>query len=185
MNLKKIAGMCKRAGIFHITGPIVDESGTQDQWVMLGGAAYHIGQMGLTAYTLARLAGIKDGQTDEYLLRDERMEETPDWMRDFPKQTPDADTERAIITLGYDGRQILFYRLPDGGVLPVNEEYLAPIDSEREFAVRMVAGVPALAIKEGMYIAAMIAKYDAFGEKDGIKLPELRAALSREKDIWR
>ena len=174
MNLKKIAGMCKKAGIFHITGPIVDESGAQDQWVMLGGAAYHIGQMGLTAYTLARLAGIKDGQTDEYLLRDERMEETPD-----------ADTERAVITLGYDGQQILFYRLPDGGVLPVNEEYLAPIDSEREFAVRMVAGVPALAIKEGMYIAAVIAKYDAFGEKDGIKLPELRAALSREKGIWR
>ena len=79
----------------------------------------------------------------------------------------------------------LFYRLPDGGVLPVNEEYLSPIDSEREFAVRMVAGAPALAIKEGMYIAAIIAKYDAFGEKDGIKLPELRAALSREKGIWR
>ena len=85
MNLKKIAGMCKSAGSFHVTNVVNDAGEVTDQWVILDPAAYRVDNMGLTANMLARFAGIKDTQLDSYFLNDETREEA-DWMRDFPKQ---------------------------------------------------------------------------------------------------
>lgn len=39
MNLKKIAGMCKSAGSFHVTNIVNDAGEVTDQWVILGPAA--------------------------------------------------------------------------------------------------------------------------------------------------
>lgn len=57
MNLKKIAGMCKSAGSFHVTNVVNDGGEVTDQWVILGPAAYRVDNMGLTANMLARFAG--------------------------------------------------------------------------------------------------------------------------------
>ena len=38
MNLKKIAGMCKSAGSFHVTNIVNDAGEVTDQWVILGPA---------------------------------------------------------------------------------------------------------------------------------------------------
>ena len=90
MNLKKIAGMCKSAGSFHVTNVVNDAGEVTDQWVILGPAAYRVDNMGLTANMLARFAGIKEDQMDGYFLKDETREEA-DWMRDFPKQRKDME----------------------------------------------------------------------------------------------
>lgn len=51
VDLKKIAGICKKTHIFYIK-TIVDDSGAPvDQWVQLSYAAYRIGNMGLTYRT--------------------------------------------------------------------------------------------------------------------------------------
>ena len=42
-----------------------------------------------------------------------------------------------------------------------------------------------LAVKNGMYIEAVISPYDAFGELDGVPLPGLKAALIEATGIWR
>ena len=70
MNLKKIAGMCKTAGSFYVTNIVNDDGEVTDQWVILGPAAYRVGNMGLTANMLARFAGIKDTQLSSYVLKD-------------------------------------------------------------------------------------------------------------------
>ena len=75
MNLKKIAGMCKSAGSFHVTNIVNDAGEVTDQWVILGPAAYRVDNMGLTANMLARFAGIKDSQLSSYVLKDESQEE--------------------------------------------------------------------------------------------------------------
>ena len=46
MNLKKIAGMCKSAGSFHVTNVVNDGGEVTDQWVILGPAAYRVDNMG-------------------------------------------------------------------------------------------------------------------------------------------
>ncbi len=112
MNLKKIAGMCKSAGSFHVTNIVNDDGEVTDQWVILGPAAYRVDNMGLTATMLAPLEGT-------------------------------------------------------------------------EYFVRSMEGKPVLAVKNGMFIEAVITPYDAFGEKDGVPLPGLKAALIEATGIWR
>ena len=48
--------------------------------------------------------------------------------------------------------------------LPIDTDYLAPLES-KDYFVREMEGKPVLAVKEGMYIAAVIAPYDAFWRK--------------------
>ena len=184
MNLKKIAGMCKSAGSFHVTNIVNDAGEVTDQWVILGPAAYRVDNMGLTANMLARFAGIKDTQLDSYFLNDETREEA-DWMRDYPKQRKDMETVRATLGLIVGGREIRLYRVFGcDDILPIDTDYLAPLES-KDYFVREMEGKPVLAVKEGMYIAAVIAPYDAFGEKDGVPLPGLKAALIEATGIWR
>ena len=184
MNLKKIAGMCKSAGSFHVTNIVNDAGEVTDQWVILGPAAYRVDNMGLTANMLARFAGIKDTQLNSYFLNDETREEA-DWMRDFPKQRKDMETVRATLGLILEGREIWLYRAFGGDdILPIDTDYLVPLEAP-SFFVRSMEGNPVLAAKEGMYIAAVIAPYDAFGEKDGVLLPGLKAALVEATGIWR
>ena len=184
MNLKKIAGMCKSAGIFHVMNIVNSDGEVTDQWVMLGPAAYRVDNMGLTANMLARFAGIKDTQLDSYFLKDESREEA-DWMRDFPKQRKDMEATRATLGLIMGGREIRLYRVYGAeDILPIDTDYLAPLESPDCF-VRSMEGKPVLAAKEGMYIAAVIAPYDAFGEKDGVPLPGLETALIEAAGIWR
>ena len=184
MNLKKIAGMCKSAGSFHVANIVDGDGEVTDQWVILGSAAYRVDNMGLTANMLARFAGVKDTQLDSYFLQDESREEA-DWMRDFPKQRRDMEAVRATLGLILGGREIRLYRvLGCDDILPIDTAYLAPLESQDCF-VREMEGKPVLAVKEGMYIAAVIAPYDAFGEKDGVHLPGLKAALAEAAGIWR
>ena len=184
MNLKKIAGMCKSAGSFHVTNIVNDAGEVTDQWVILGPAAYRVDNMGLTANMLARFAGIKDTQLDSYFLNDETREEA-DWMRDYPKHTPSQEACRAMIGLILGGHEIRFYRIIGQSVIvPVNADYLTPLEGT-EYFVRSMAGKPVLAVKNGMYIEAVISPYDAFGEQDGIPLPGLKAALVEATGIWR
>ena len=77
MNLKKIAGMCKNAGSFHVTNIVNDAGEVTDQWVILGPAAYRVDNMGLTANMLARFAGIKNRLPEEMILG-QLMEECAD-----------------------------------------------------------------------------------------------------------
>ena len=184
MNLKKIAGMCKSAGSFHVTNIVNDAGEVTDQWVILGPAAYRVDNMGLTANMLARFAGIKEDQMDGYFLKDETREEA-DWMKDYPKQRKDMETEWATLGLILGGREIRFYRVFGcDDILPIDTAYLAPLENQDCFA-RSMEGKPVLAFKEGMYIAAVIVPYDAFGEKDGVPLPGLKAALVEASGIWR
>lgn len=184
MNLKKIAGMCKSAGSFHVTNIVNDAGEVTDQWVILGPAAYRVDNMGLTATMLARFAGIKDTQMDGYFLQDESREEA-DWMRDFPRQREDMEATRATLGLIVDGREIRLYRVYGADdILPIDTDYLAPLEAPDCF-IRSMEGKPVLAAKEGMYIAAVIAPYDAFGEKDGVPLTGLKSALAGIAEIWR
>ena len=184
MNLKKIAGMCKSAGSFHVTNIVNDAGEVTDQWVILGPAAYRVDNMGLTATMLARFAGIKDTQLDSYFLNDETREEA------------ELDAGLSQTAQGYGdcagnsgliigGREIRLYRVYGAeDILPIDTDYLAPLES-KDYFVREMEGKPVLAVKEGMYIAAVIAPYDAFGEKDGVPLPGLKAALIEATGIWR
>ena len=106
-------------------------------------------------------------------------------MRDFPKQRKDMEATRATLGLIVDGREIRLYRVYGAeDILPIDTDYLAPLES-KDYFVREMEGKPVLAVKEGMYIAAVIAPYDAFGEKDGVPLPGLKAALVEATGIWR
>ena len=123
MNLKKIAGMCKTAGSFYVTNIVNDDGEVTDQWVILGPAAYRVGNMGLTANMLARFAGIKDTQLSSYVLKDESQEEM-DWMRDYPRSIPSQEVCRATIGLILGGHEIRFYRIVGQSVIvPVNADY--------------------------------------------------------------
>lgn len=65
MNLKKIAGMCKSAGSFHVTNVVNDGGEVTDQWVILGPAAYRVDNMGAHrqyAGTVRRHQGRPAGQ---------------------------------------------------------------------------------------------------------------------------
>lgn len=184
MNLKKIAGMCKSAGSFRVTNIVNDAGEVTDQWVILGPAAYRVDNMGLTANMLARFAGIKDVQLDSYVLQDESREEV-DWMRDYPRSIPDQGVRRATVGLILGGHEIRLYRIVGQSVIvPVNADYLAPLEGTEYFA-RSVEGKPVLAVKNGMYIEAVISPYDAFGEQNGVPLPGLKAALIEATGIWR
>lgn len=184
MNLKKIAGMCKSAGSFHVTNIVNDAGEVTDQWVILGPAAYRVDNMGLTANMLARFAGIKDSQLSSYVLKDESQEEM-DWMRDYPRSIPSQEVCRATIGLILGGHEIRLYRIVGQSVIvPVNADYLAPLEGT-EYFVRSMEGKPVLAVKNGMFIEAVITPYDAFGEKDGVPLPGLKAALIEATGIWR
>ena len=141
MNLKKIAGMCKSAGSFHVTNIVNDAGEVTDQWVILGPAAYRVDNMGLTANMLARFAGIKGDQMDSYFLQDESREEA-DWMRDFPKQRKDMEATRATLGLIVDGREIRLYRVYGAeDILPIDTDYLAPLES-KDYFVREMEGKP-------------------------------------------
>jgi len=183
VNLKRIAGMCKARGAFSLTNIVNEDGQVIDQWVHLGGAMYRIGDMGLTAYTLARMAGVKEQDTEKYIIEDKSSEQL-DWMRDYPKSREDQDAAKATVGLLIGSREIQFYRTREE-LLPINTEYLAPLDTEQNCYIRLMGDEPVLAVKEGMYIAAVIGPYDVFGEKDGIKLPELKRAFEAEKNIWR
>ena len=168
MNLKKIAGMCKSAGSFHVTNIVNDAGEVTDQWVILGPAAYRVDNMGLTDTMLARFAGIKDSQLSSYVLKDESQEAC-----------------RAMIGLILGGHEIRFYRIIGQSVIvPINADYLAPLEGT-EYFVRSMEGKPVLAVKNGMYVEAVICPYDAFGEQDGVPLPGLKAALVEATGIWR
>ena len=178
MNLKKIAGMCKSAGSFHVTNVVNDDGEGTDQWVILGPAAYRVDNMG------ARFAGIKGDQLSSYVLKDESQEEM-DWMQDYPKHIPSQEVCRATIGLILGGHEIRLYRIVGQSVIvPVNADYLAPLEGT-EYFVRSMEGKPVLAVKNGMFIEAVITPYDAFGEKDGVPLPGLKAALVEATGIWR
>lgn len=184
MNLKKIAGMCKSAGSFCVTNIVNSDGEITDQWVILGPASYRVDNMGLTANMLARFAGIKDSQLDSYVLQDESRKEV-DWMRDYPRSIPSQEVCRATVGLILGGHEIRLYRIVGQSVIvPVNADYLAPLEGT-EYFVRSVEGKPVLAVKNGMYIEAVIAPYDAFGEQDGVPLPGLKAALIEATGIWR
>ena len=184
MNLKKIAGMCKSAGSFCVTNIVNSDGEITDQWVILGPASYRVDNMGITANMLARFAGIKDVQLDSYVLQDESREEV-DWMRDYPRSIPSQEVCRATIGLILGGHEIRLYRIVGQSVIvPVNADYLAPLEGT-EYFVRSVEGKPVLAVKNGMYIEAVISSYDAFGEQDGVPLPGLKAALIEATRIWR
>lgn len=184
MNLKKIAGMCKNAGSFCVTNIVNSDGEITDQWVILGPAAYRVDNMGLTATMLARFAGIKDSQLSSYVLKDESQEEV-DWMRDYPKHTPSQEACRAMIGLILGGHEIRFYWIIGQSVIvPINADYLAPLEGT-EYFVRSMEGKPVLAVKNGMYVEAVICPYDAFGEQDGVPLPGLKAALVEATGIWR
>ena len=106
-------------------------------------------------------------------------------MRDYPRSIPSQEVCRATIGLILGGHEIRLYRIVGQSVIvPVNTDYLAPLEGT-EYFVRSMEGKPVLAVKEGMYIAAVIAPYDAFGEKDGVPLPGLKAALIEATGIWR
>lgn len=184
MNLKKIAGMCKSAGSFHVTNIVNSDGEITDQWVILGPASYRVDNMGITANMLARFAGIKDVQLDNYVLQDESRKEV-DWMRDYPRSIPSQEVCRATVGLILGGHEIRLYRIVGQSVIvPVNADYLAPLEGT-EYFVRSVEGKPVLAVKNGMYIEAVISPYDAFGEQDGVPLPGLKAALIEATGIWR
>ena len=184
MNLKKIAGMCKSAGSFCVTNIVNSDGEITDQWVILGPAYYRVDNMGLTANMLARFAGIKDVQLDSYVLQDESREKV-DWMRDFPKQCQDMEATRATLGLIVGGREIRLYRGYEAEViLPIDTDYLEPLEGT-EYFVRSMGGKPVLAVKNGMYIEAVISPYDAFGEQNGVPLPGLKAALIEATRIWR
>lgn len=184
MNLKKITGMCKNAGIFRVMNIVNSDGEVTDQWAMLGPAAYRVGNMGLTVNMLARFAGIKDTQLDSYFLNDEAREEA-DWMRDYPRSIPSQEVCRATIGLILSGHEIQIYRIVGQSVIvPVNTDYLAPLEGTECF-VRSMEGKPVLAVKNGMYVEAVICPYDAFGEQDGVPLPGLKAALVEATGIWR
>ena len=184
MNLKKIAGMCKSAGSFHVTNIVNSDGEITDQWVILGPASYRVDNMGITANMLARFAGIKDVQLDNYVLQDESRKEV-DWMRDYPRSIPSQEVCRATVGLILGGHEIRLYRIVGQSVIvPVNADYLAPLEGT-EYFVRSVEGKPVLAVKNGMYIEAVISPYDAFGEQDGVLLPGLKAALIEATGIWR
>ena len=121
---------------------------------------------------------------DDLFQTDESREEA-DWMRDYPKRRKDMETVRATLGLIIGGREIRLYRVFGcDDILPIDTDYLAPLES-KDYFVREMEGKPVLAVKEGMYIAAVIAPYDAFGEKDGVPLPGLKAALIEATGIWR
>ena len=184
MNLKKIAGMCKSAGSFHVTNIVNSDGEITDQWVILGPASYRVDNMGITANMLARFAGIKDVQLDNYVLQDESRKEV-DWMRDYPRSIPSQEVCRATVGLILGGHEIRLYRIVGQSVIvPVNADYLAPLEGT-EYFVRSVEGKPVLAVKNGMYIEAVISPYDDFGEQDGVPLPGLKAALIEATGIWR
>lgn len=184
MNLKKIAGMCKSAGSFHVTNIVNSDGEITDQWVILGPASYRVDNMGLTANMLARFAGIKDVQLDNYVLQDESRKEV-DWMRDYPRSIPSQEVCRATVGLILGGHEIRLYRIVGQSVIvPVNADYLAPLEGT-EYFVRSAEGKPVLAVKNGMYIEAVISPYDAFGEQAGVPLPGLKAALIEATGIWR
>lgn len=184
MNLKKIAGMCKSAGSFHVTNIVNSDGEITDQWVILGPASYRVDNMGITANMLARFAGIKDVQLDSYVLQDESRKEV-DWMRDYPRSIPSQEVCRATVGLILGGHEIRLYRIVGQSVIvPVNADYLAPLEGT-EYFVRSAEGKPVLAVKNGMYIEAVISPYDAFGEQDGVPLPGLKAALIEATGIWR
>ena len=72
---------------------------------------------------------------------------------------------RATLGLILGGREIRLYRVFGcDDILPIDADYLAPLES-KDYFVREMEGKPVLAVKEGMYIVAVIAPYDAFGEK--------------------
>ena len=184
MNLKKIAEMCKSAGNFCVTNIVNSDGEITDQWVILGPASYRVDNMGITANMLARFAGIKDVQLDNYVLQDESREEV-DWMRDYPRSIPSQEVCRATIGLILGGHEIRLNRIVGQSVIvPVNADYLAPLEGT-EYFVRSVEGKPVLAVKNGMYIEAVISPYDAFGEQAGVPLPGLKAALIEATGIWR
>ena len=184
MNLKKIAGMCKSAGSFHVTNIVNSDGEITDQWVILGPASYRVDNMGITANMLARFAGIKDVQLDNYVLQDESRKEV-DWMRDYPRSIPSQEVCRATVGLILGGHEIRLYRIVGQSVIvPVNADYLAPLEGT-EYFVRSAEGKPVLAVKNGMYIEAVISPYDAFGEQAGVPLPGLKAALIEATGIWR
>lgn len=184
MNLKKIAGMCKSAGSFHVTNIVNSDGEITDQWVILGPASYRVDNMGITANMLARFAGIKDVQLDNYVLQDESRKEV-DWMRDYPRSIPSQEVCRATVGLILGGHEIRLYRIVGQSVIvPVNADYLAPLEGT-EYFVRSAEGKPVLAVKNGMYIEAVISPYDAFGEQDGVPMPGLKAALIEATGIWR
>ena len=129
-------------------------------------------------------AGIKDSQLSSYVLKDESQEEM-DWMRDYPRSIPSQEVCRATIGLILGGHEIRLYRIVGPSVIvPVNTDYLAPLEGT-EYFVRSMEGKPVLAVKNGMFIEAVITPYDAFGEKDGVPLPGLKAAMVEATEIWR
>ena len=97
--------MCKAQGAFSLTNIVNEDGQVIDQWVHLGGAMYRIGDMGLTAYTLARMAGVKEQDTEKYIIEDKSSEQL-DWMRDYPKSREDQDAAKATVGLLIGSREI-------------------------------------------------------------------------------
>ena len=92
---------------------------------------------------------------------------------------------RATLGLIIGGSEIRLYRVYGAeDILPIDTDYLAPLEGT-EYFVRSMEGKPVLAVKNGMFIEAVITPYDAFGEKDGVPLSGLKAALVEATGIWR
>ena len=186
MNLKKVVALCKNAKKFHVINIVSSdrpERTVTNQWIMLGPAAYQIGNSGFTSQMLAQVAGVENSAFSSIKFQDEDRV-ISDWMKDFPVQE-DQKAMWATISLVMDHREIRLFRSYTGGsILPINCAYLAPVDNECDYYIRQGSKSPMLAIKNGLFIEALILPYDIFGEKDGIKLLGIKSALENERGIW-
>lgn len=183
MNLKKIAGLCKHSRKFHIINLVNSDKAVTAQWVMIGPAAYMIGNIGVTSQMLARFAGLESNDLSSFRLVDEEKE-PPDWMQDFPK-IEDIRAEWATVGLIQENKAIRLFRPYGGGsILPINSAYLSPIEDSCDYYIRYVNKSPTLAVKSGLFVVALIQPYDVFGEQDGIRMPGVKAALEQARGIW-
>ena len=152
MKLKEIGAICKRAKSIIV----YDEE--DRQWAGDGGAMYilpeNIGSM--TPGTLCVIFDIPTDKAADFYTKQQGWPAPFDSGDDSEEDELIFDTDQRMLIYG---RDLLPLRAPDGTVYFIQSRYLKPVnDSENlRLTLRFTAeGTPYFAVKDGMFLAAII-----------------------------
>ncbi|MCL1855925.1 MAG: hypothetical protein FWF86_09345 [Clostridia bacterium] len=125
MKIKKLADMCKRAGVFCLYDRVNSEGEVVEQWMGTYAAAYPLtGLPHLTTENLAALFDITEKQlTEKISIRHERL---PEGLNYGHTDEGEVMLDREIVTLGYGGK-IVRPLITRGGLEFINDDFLSPL----------------------------------------------------------
>lgn len=184
MKIKKIASLCSREGVFHLSNK-TDGEGVMTQWLGEGHAYYPLlGAPMLDKDSLCTMFDITGKKRDSVIVRCNEMSKK---MNVDDLSSGDCRLKPEGLSICYEGLTILPLRGATG-TFCIQEKYLEPLDDERELLElysRPMEEKTYVVVKAGIMIRAVIAPFlvkDKLADKLEAIAQACKAEAGKEKN---